>query len=758
MKARAPYRFVPLSAKIHFPDWADQVSHDVPFPDGIVGTVDLKLVADTPLLVAQDTPRRDGSARGAAPVRSFVELDGRVAIPGSTIRGMLRNVIEIASYGKMGPWIDDRRLSVRDLHNHALYTDRMTEKRDGGYRAKSRAAWLEIGPDGGWQLRPCAHARVRIEELEQLYHERRRRAVDLSSRQSSRSKYLRWGWLEHDLELRFDPTDDERQEEDGGLVFRRAMNLGTGATVGQIVFTGQPSPRHNRKAKKREFVFFDDGDEGDPIAVTRAQQRDFEWIHSQGERHGEPQSNEEWAFFKTHWLGAGRRVPVFFIPDAHGRLAFGLAQMFRLPYRLSLHEALDNTSTDHRRADPDLAELIFGYVRGERREALRGRVSFEPFWHDGQPRRQRPVDTVLTGPKPSFYPYYVSQKEAQGDQTPRYATLMDPDAELAGWKRYPARPPSQVSPAPVRAGNEGVASRLEPLEPGATFMGRLHVHNLRPAELGAVLWAITWGGRKELRHSLGLGKPFGYGQVRLEVVGHDLEHVKGTPVTSFDDLISCFTRHMEIAVGTWAASEPIAHLLGLADPARGAMVELTHPVLDDKTKLNEFVGIKKERRVLPPLVEFRGRTDRQVHPRRTRAQREREAQEAHDATRRQEEAERARHAALARAAADVARAARPPAERFAEEAQSFDEGKAWDHFKQEIRACQSPNERRALAAAGRTHGTLGRLIQSWEAKEATTPAPGTPAFAALAVKKQGKARDLLERLRILRALERGDAP
>ena len=30
----APYNFVPLNKHIYLPDWADQISHDIPFEDG----------------------------------------------------------------------------------------------------------------------------------------------------------------------------------------------------------------------------------------------------------------------------------------------------------------------------------------------------------------------------------------------------------------------------------------------------------------------------------------------------------------------------------------------------------------------------------------------------------------------------------------------------------------------------------------------------------------------------------------------------
>ncbi len=48
---RSPYNFVPVSDKVFFPDWADQISHDIPFSDGISGKITLEIEAQTPIFV-----------------------------------------------------------------------------------------------------------------------------------------------------------------------------------------------------------------------------------------------------------------------------------------------------------------------------------------------------------------------------------------------------------------------------------------------------------------------------------------------------------------------------------------------------------------------------------------------------------------------------------------------------------------------------------------------------------------------------------
>ena len=122
MTVTAPYSFVPLSNEVFLPDdLPDKESFGAPSQDdpihgGLSGTIPFTLTCKTPLLV--------GGANGD---RSFMTTpDGCPAIPGSSPRGMVRNVMEIATFGKM-QLVDDQRVAVRDLQKGARmdYGDRM---------------------------------------------------------------------------------------------------------------------------------------------------------------------------------------------------------------------------------------------------------------------------------------------------------------------------------------------------------------------------------------------------------------------------------------------------------------------------------------------------------------------------------------------------------------------------------------------------------------------------------------------------------
>ena len=130
----SPYNFVPLSDKIVEPDWAPLVSHDIPFEDGLSGELDVKLEAMSPFYVRNggawdDKDKKDRKSQMHEFFKAVAgdNADEEFIIPGSSIKGVLRSVLEIVSFGKMSR-VSDKRYSLRDLYNKA-YTSKLTSKK-----------------------------------------------------------------------------------------------------------------------------------------------------------------------------------------------------------------------------------------------------------------------------------------------------------------------------------------------------------------------------------------------------------------------------------------------------------------------------------------------------------------------------------------------------------------------------------------------------------------------------------------------------
>lgn len=486
MTISAPYRFVPLSRLIVLPDWAEQVSHDRPFADGLCGELKLRLTAHTRLCVGGRQEKATNEAAGR--VHFFRAPDGRFAIPGSSLKGMLRNVMEIAGFAHFRQ-VEDQRLGVRDLSEAGEFYKNWMIKNP------SRPGWMRFD-DGKWKIRPCQFSRLSVADLLRIAEIDPEIWADPRNN-SAMKRYPLLGGLR---EIRFN-----RKRSDGSGGQWKALPVRTGGQKkGVIVLTGRPGPK-----KRSEFVFHDES--AIELEVPAEVMAGFRRIH---------ESSAEWGYWRKKLEGQGirNRVPVFFHTDPvdeGGQVrSLGLAMMYKLPYTNSVHDAVGHTDPSHLSDKAaDFPELIFGRLGGDD-DGLRGRVNIGfAFVESANP----PVAgwsprCVLSQPKPTFYPTYIRQ-----DGEGQFRQLMDGRSELAGWKRYQSKREHFPRLPPKIERNRKVQATLETLPRGTRFSFTVRFHNLRRVELGALLWSIDFGGRSELRHGLGVGKPYGLGQVGLEL-------------------------------------------------------------------------------------------------------------------------------------------------------------------------------------------------------------------------------------------------
>lgn len=111
---RAPYNFVPHSDDVYFPDWAEEISHDIPFSDGISGFLELSIKAVTPIFVRNGHRTWDAEEKNDAYTSFSKTPDNCCFIPATTIKGCIRSIVEIISMGKMSPVVarvDNKEIS-----------------------------------------------------------------------------------------------------------------------------------------------------------------------------------------------------------------------------------------------------------------------------------------------------------------------------------------------------------------------------------------------------------------------------------------------------------------------------------------------------------------------------------------------------------------------------------------------------------------------------------------------------------------------
>ena len=218
----------------------------------------------------------------------------------------------------------------------------------------------------------------------------------------------------------------------------------------------------------------------------------------------------------------------------------GLSYLYKLPYPKKIK---DYVYEEHKKGDWDLTECVFGYT--ENKESLRGRVAFgNAFAVSAQ--EQDMLRPYCGSPKPTYYPIYLSQSGTKGyleSKERKYVTMLDSKAKLKGWKRYPVKSIGDVQTRfdDVPENQIQNTNPFIPLCAGTEFTASIYYHNLKKEELGALLSALELKGNRF--HSIGFGKPLGYGAIKIEIVG-----VSDVDRAYFDECKECFSNTIKAEI------------------------------------------------------------------------------------------------------------------------------------------------------------------------------------------------------------------
>jgi hypothetical protein len=130
---------------------------------------------------------------------------------------------------------------------------------------------------------------------------------------------------------------------------------------------------------------------------------------------------------------------------------------------------------------------------------------------------------------------------------------MDSYFEIAGRKRYPIHNSNQTTKT-TDTGNDKVGTTFRPLKDGAIFKGKLRYHNLKKAEIGALLSALTFHNSSKTFHNIGMAKSLGYGKVELKLDG----------VKDINSYLKEFEKTLTEQIPNWVTSEQLKELVAMA--------------------------------------------------------------------------------------------------------------------------------------------------------------------------------------------------
>lgn len=558
--ARAPYNFVPLPEKmVPAPELPVQDQYE---PGRLTGRVACTLETRSPLYVRgmlepkefSDFGEKSSSELSAAEKErradffssSPDEIEGHPtpAIPGSSLRGMVRTLVEIIGAGRL-----------RWVGKEPTFTFRaVAASRDDPLREPYREV---IGPFG---RNVYAGYLVRREEREgevwYIQPAQRPRQVGWPSDEAF-LKVKEGSINGQDLPrfIRFDSPDyrpqihrihfdvDVRRGKRGSyvaitrLAARTKKDEGKYQHEGFLVTSGnmKESAQGNRAQssprKKHALVLLPD----ERARTLRIPQQVID-DYLAGLTDYQKEMLKDWNEKCEERGCLGDLKPVFYVAEGNEVIAFGHSPNFRIAARLEggnhaatppdfVPEALRNDSR------PDLADALFGWVEDNDLSTKQrsGRVFFEDARFlsaaDGVWLRPKPITPhVLSSPKATTFQHYLVQDKNAGHNPDRKESLAHygsspSSTELRGYKLYWHRgaTPSIEASATERE-HEKQLTRILPVRPGVRFQFNIHFENLLPAELGALWWALSLPGEpgKTYYHKLGMGKPLGMGAVALQ--------------------------------------------------------------------------------------------------------------------------------------------------------------------------------------------------------------------------------------------------
>lgn len=509
----APYNFIKLMDHVveKYEDISQIPAHDKINDELLSGEIEYTITPETEIFI--------GDYTGNSFYRS---ASGKLAIPGSSFRGLIRNNVQILGQGSIGDDIDDYRIMFRqvagtdkklkDYYNKILGvvksksftnadgksgTVSVCENVKAGYLEKCGSEYVIYGTvDSEKDIDDRNYFYFRCTNLDKIcpeglkYSDGRPVVTNISSP----------SYIPFSVEISYN-TEKKR------IVALGAP--GKYSLKGYLVGSG---PMNKKKAlyvvpQINRDICLNVSEES--VVSFR---RDYEMKKKLLGATVKNISDKDKENFKEYFNlpSEGTVKPVFYIEN-NGTTYFGFTPYLRLFYKYSIVDGLpDEHKPTVKNEQPrwDYAKSMFGFSKGN--VSFKSRVYFtDAEYEGGQKTIERKL--VLGEPKPSSYFDYIEAIDKKA------ANYNDEGFRIRGYKQYWLRDsvkPETVSGAEVK---ENVGTKFESLAgKQGKFTGVIRFKNLYPDELGLLLHAVNIG--ENYSYNIGKGKPYGLGRIKTDIV------------------------------------------------------------------------------------------------------------------------------------------------------------------------------------------------------------------------------------------------
>jgi len=517
---------------------------------GLTGRITCRVEAVTPLFISdshaiQEEIIRDENGRERTHYTyRFFQLDGKPAIPASSLRGMIRSVFEAVTNSCFAIIHDDQldyRIDARkapSLRPAVVVKLPNPEKKEDGEVLLLESAWVHrlvieqaIGPGGvlsehvtnaPWPREAPFNAYFDKVLRDQTIPVQARVRVNVRKRSEEfGGKKYRFPFNEVVEIVAVGAREQGLQEPDGDLFW------GYLKITGPNVLAERPDGTLTLRKHDERFFYWG----GNSKQKAKIPWQDVHGRRNAVERYNSVHSHQKdpanqqlpyVTYLQNERLTEGDLVWVEVVNGRTIRIhQIGSVSIPKLQYKHGISDLLPHHRPcgDYRALCP--ACRTFGWVRENAPEntqdpvAYAGRVRFSHgTLPDGDSPSELPETTlaILSTPKPTTTPFYLLDKDGQPDPTVTYDTE---GARLRGRKFYRHQGEAKKSEYQRTEKSDQNRTVRGALKSGATFTFTVDFENLAPLELGALLYALEL--EEGMYHRLGYAKPLGFGSVKITV-------------------------------------------------------------------------------------------------------------------------------------------------------------------------------------------------------------------------------------------------
>jgi CRISPR-associated protein (TIGR03986 family) len=535
-KAIAPYNFVELP---------DKIVEAEPLRDGdryhgdrYTGKIECTLTTSSPLYIRCGLTISDFKEEKESkdnPEFFYTADKLKPVIPGSSLRGMLRTLVEIITFSKIDRVAGQDRFFFRAVA--ADKDDPLKEIYSDNHK-NIKAGYLNKDSQDRWFIVPAKEPSEKESYISFKEKEFKNDLPSLVTMEKSEylPQYIPVSVNISNGRITAISEDTSKLDIKGHLV-----TSGNMLETSSLTESERMAKLNEKSGRKKHYVVLDKNNLKPAIYIEKYAVDNYCNSLTSFQDGKLFESNPKNPFNNKMGMFEINR-PIFYCQPAKGKLVtlFGQSPNFRIPFsplgdgqaataRDFIPEVLKDPEGEDEGREPaiDIAEGIFGYVRGNKFEnqARSGRVSISAatcISTDDVLYEQEPIiPKILASPKPTTFQHYLVQPEdTKAEKSKLMKHYASQGTVIRGHKLYwhQKSTPKIKHPNPEEAAEKQATqiTKIKPIKAGVSFNFNVHFENLSNIELGALLWILDIAQDDDYRLSLGMGKPLGMGAVKIE--------------------------------------------------------------------------------------------------------------------------------------------------------------------------------------------------------------------------------------------------